>query len=287
MLRPFALLALSFCALSTMFLTPLVSNAAPMLQYQLTIAEDPLVVTNPNNTNAQLLAANKTAHQLMIARDNPYFILSNISTEVGAEITKLTISLGNLAYNNDVLSMLSMSPGISYTLLNIDSQEEGWRSDHIYIKFTGFTPGKYVSFQSNIDPDAGNTYNFTDYRNVLFNTAQNPASNAAKVQVDFKTPKNPTKTQSNKQYFPSYPTLPAAATSIGFANSGSQQYIWSEDFKCNVPVFSKGDPSERVTPFVMTGSQIAIVPEPSTLVFVGVAAVAGLSYFRRRSRTTC
>jgi hypothetical protein len=282
MQRPFAVLfALSFCALGGIFSTPAVSYGG-ILKFQLTIAEDPLVVTNPNNTNAQMLAANKSAHQLMIARDNPYMILSNISSEPGAEITKLTISLGNLAYNNDVLSMLSMSPGISYTLLNIDGQEEGLRSDHLFIKFTGFTPGKFVSFQANIDPDAGNTHNFTDYRDVLFNTAQNPASNAAKVQVNFKTPTNPA-TQTNKQFFPSYPELPAVASSIGFGNS-TQQVVYSEDFKCNVPVYLTGDPDERVIPFVMVGQQISIVPEPSSLLLIGVVAVGAVGYCVRRSR---
>ncbi|MDX1962128.1 MAG: hypothetical protein SFX18_03180 [Pirellulales bacterium] len=237
--------------------------SATMISYSLNIAEDAKVAANPNDMMAQMMAAWRTQQELLAGRDMPYMHLVNTSTEASGLITsfKLTLNQPNM-HNFDTVLITDLSPGITYNIITPADGQMGLRSDEILINFTGFSPGKFVQFKTDIDCDAGNVNMFSDYRTVLTNLTGPYGGGApglppkSVVDVQFSSVFN---YQIPPTPIPDFIALKPTQTGIGFRSAYSM---------------------DSVAPLVMGG----FVPEPSTWVMYGLLAMASVLGWGRSRR---
>jgi hypothetical protein len=240
---------------------------AQLLSYELRIAEDQKVVQNPNDMMAQMMAGWRTQHELLAARDMPFFQLLNTSTEASAMLVNFKLTLINPQNNNnfDALTSFITSPGITYSVVSPGDGQGGLRSDVIELNFTGFSPGKFVQFRADIDCDTGNINMFCDYRTVLTNMV-GPYGNSSGLpprsqsQVIFSSN---LPYQIPPQNLPDFVANKPTSTGIGFRSSYTM---------------------DSVSPLVTGG----FIPEPSTWVMYGILSVAsliGLGRFRKRVKS--
>jgi len=248
------------------------AHATPMseVSYSLGISENLNVLKNPNDMHAQMMAAWTTPSQLAMERNRPFLMLTNTSTtdnggDGNASLTSFSMTIGDTTQNFDWGRIISTSPGVTATLATPDKLDNHAHSQVLTYNFTGLTPGKQVIFQIDIDPNMATANPFTDYRQVLFklNGGANPAGNSA-TSVAFHDGSLPPGTQD----------LALGPT------------LWENPVDPKPTVFGMQFVShymaDHVTSF-STGT-ITTVPEPSTLVLAGFAAVAGLAISRRRSK---
>ena len=128
---------------------------------------------------------------------------------------RFSITIGDLFNNTnnfDWVHMIDYSPGITWQVVMPDAVNGAVRSDAIDILFTGFTPGKLVRFQTDIDNDQGDVDIFTDYRQVLFDLGGNNANDNSLVTVQFQQPGLPIATSS--EHLPDF--AQQGPTNLGF-----------------------------------------------------------------------
>jgi hypothetical protein len=241
-------------------------GAQQILSYDLHICEDYDLLQNPMNMNLAMMAAWKTQHELLAARDAPFFELKNTSSDPSSKITRMKISLGDVAAtaNFDTLQMLYTSPGVTYSIVGLDQVQGGLRSDTLEIVFTGFTPGSVVRFRSDIDCDAGNPDVFCDYRTMLFDMNGNSKTDNASVKVNFTSAVLPG-VQIPLNRLPDYAMTAPTTTGIGFKTGYQMDHV---------EAFGFADQVIRTT----------VVPEPSSIVACGAALMLGLVGYRSRKK---
>ena len=85
-----------------------------------------------------------------------------------AQITRLTINVGDVSRNFDFVDSIVPPPGGTVTAERPDAVNEGVIADMLILNITGFDPGESFRFRADIDAD-GNFYTGEDFRRVLFN----------------------------------------------------------------------------------------------------------------------
>lgn len=259
---------LAAIAFGWLALVPKPGQAAGTSSYYLAIAEDNDVAhltaaaNGPNSTPAAVDALKmaekyamwKTQTELLAYRDNPYFEITNTSTDPTAAISHFRIAIDpTRPYNFDTVLYIQSSPGITYAINGLDTIQNGLRSDFIDLTFTGFTANKYFRFRSDIDNDAGNVNFYTDYRTALTDAGGgNPATNAL-VNVNM----------SNGANFSSH---------IGGAQLMSQFFTGTN--------FQTYHGIDMVQPYVM--GNVSAVPEPTSWLALGSVLSIGGLYYRHR-----
>lgn len=244
-----------------------ISHAAQkILSYDLHICEDYDLLQNPMDMNLAMMAAWKTQHELLAARDAPYFELKNTSNDPSSKITRMKISLGDVAAtaNFDTLQMLYVSPGITYSIVGLDQVQGGLRSDTLEIVFTGFVPGSVVRFRSDIDCDAGNPDTFCDYRTMLFDMNGNSKLDNASVKVNFTSAVLPG-VQIPINNLPDYAMTAPTTTGIGFKSGYTMDHVEAFGF------------SDQVI-------RTETVPEPSSIVACGALTMLGFIGYRSKKK---
>jgi hypothetical protein len=228
------------------------------------MCEDAWCVLDPTDASFAQQAGNLSQHELFSMRDAPYLQLMNTSPSgAGAEITRFSLTIGDLANNAqhfDWTKVIDHSPGITWQFVMPDTANGGVRSDAIDILFTGFTPGKLVRFQTDIDNDQGAVDLFTDYRAVLFDLGGNNSSDNAIAKAHFREAGLPPGVAVTQ--------LPDFAQ-VGPTNLGFR-------------LLSECGP-ESVNPFI-TGGQAVLVPEPTTVALFVFGMLALLGAYRQRRR---
>jgi hypothetical protein len=231
------------------------AQAGPV-NFELRISESAELTANPGNVQLSAQAANSTQHELLAARDMPYMQLMNTSPPGSTDqIVRFSITIGDLFNNQhhfDWVRVVDFSPGITWSFVMPDGDNGGVRSDAIDVFFTGFTPGKIIRFQTDIDNDTGNTDMFTDYRTILFDMNGNNATDNSLVTVQFQqSPGLPLAVASD--FLPDYPFLEPTNIGIQFGPCGP----------------------DAVKTFSAAGSAF-VIPEPGSfaLTLVGCVAVA-------------
>src|SRR5262245_52484103 len=169
MFRNIRLLALAAAA----WLLCATASMATTVSYNLRISENLKVLKNPNDMHAKMMAAWTTPTSLAMARNRPYLLLENTSTVANggtgnSELTSFTMTIGDTTQNFDWARIIQKSPGITVSLVEPDKLDNHQHSDEVTFNFTGFTPGKRLIFQIDIDPDMATANPFSDYRQVLF-----------------------------------------------------------------------------------------------------------------------
>ncbi len=111
--------------------------------------------------------------------NQPIMRLTNTSDT--AEITDLTLTIGDTSYNFDVVTGEILPVGVTASLITpSDTNPNEDRSDRLDYNFTGFGPG--LTFEARPDLDVDSVASNDDYRTVLFN---NGAADNAVASVRF------------------------------------------------------------------------------------------------------
>jgi len=248
------------CALA---LSAAPATAGPV-SFELRLCEDAWCVLDPTNANFAQQAGNLSQHELFSMRDSPYMQLMNTSPPAGGgEITRFSLTIGDLFNNQqhfDWTRIIDASPGITWQFVQPDTVNNGVRSDAIDILFTGFTPGKLVRFQTDIDNDQGAVDLFTDYRQVLFDLGGTSDSDNAVASTYFRESGLPPAVAITR--------LPDFAQ-VGPTNLGYR-------------LLSECGP-ESVNPFITVG-QAQVVPEPATIALSACGMLLVMSVYSRRRK---
>lgn len=249
-------------------LCALAVSASPVVagpvSFELRMCEDAWCVLDPTNANFAQQAGNLSQHELFSMRDAPFMQLMNTSPAGSpSEITRFTLTIGDLFNNQqhfDWSRIIDHSPGITWQFVMPDTANAGQRSDAIDILFTGFTPGKLVRFQTDIDNDQGAVDLFTDYRAVLFDLGGNNSSDNAVASAYFRESGLP----------------PAVAISRlpDFAQVGPTNLGYRLLSECG---------PESVNPFITAG-QAQIIPEPTSVALLACGMLVFLGVCRQRRK---
>ena len=236
---------------------------AGTIAYSMTLCEDLGVLLQPNNQILAQNAAMKSQHVLLVERTNPYIELKNTSTDA-AQITNLSMSIGDTAKNFDWASFVQASPGVTFTVQAPDTIAGAVKSDMVVLSFTGFDPGDFVRFRVGLSPDNSNASALLDYRTVLFQMNGSNPSNNSTVGVGFQTSGGP---QVLSRQMPDFVnTNPFTSTNLNSLNT-----ICGMD---SIVPFTFGDQGVIPPP----------IPEPSTFVLMGLGLLGLLAQRRRRAR---
>lgn len=229
--------------------------------YRLSISSSDDMLAEPGNMMVAKMAAWRSQHALLMARNEPYIQLENTSDS--AEITKFVLSIGDTAANFDWVRMVqstkadSSDPDIGVQVSLVDGLEDGLRSDLVQLEFTNFLPGAIVRFRVDLDADSPNSFPSPDFRTVLFDANGSDNSDNAEIQVTFDGLSDPrTLTRKLDDYAVPEPTL---------LGPGFRSYL----------------EMDTVRIFAVSGDlTLQPVPEPGTLV-LALAGVALLWSARR------
>jgi hypothetical protein len=166
-LRAVCLLLIFGIAVLGLAVQPASATTLDTAGFNLSISENLAVLKNDDAHN-RMMAAWTTPTQLAMERNQPYLLLENTSD---MEMTSFSMTIGRTSSNFDWAKVISKSTGVKATLLTPDKKEGGADSDVINFALSGFTPGKKLIFQIDIDSDksSANPFGeFSDYRRVLF-----------------------------------------------------------------------------------------------------------------------
>ncbi|MBI3836517.1 MAG: PEP-CTERM sorting domain-containing protein [Planctomycetia bacterium] len=230
---------------------------ADMISYSMILSEDINVLRNPSSSTVAHNAAWVSQHTLMLERTMPYVELINKSTT--ADITELSMTIGDLSKNFDWASLVDASPGVHFSLQTPDGVAGGIKSDVLTIKFTGFAPNDFVRFRTGLSPDNPNTTPIMDYRLVLFHmNAGTDTSQNSQVTVTFAgTAGGGTLTNPLPNFAVIHPTATSMAPFGGYGEDTVMPFL---------------------TPNFTGSGTVPMVPEPSSwaLLAGGLWALAGL-----------
>jgi len=214
-------------------------------------------------------ASAKTAHAWKVAMNTPTIKLTNTS-DIGS-ITKFQLQLDPSASSVfDALAIVSGPPDVSCMSLG-DCLHDGVTNDLLEIAFpTPLAPGQSLTLRVDIDPTAammaGYTGNFTD---IFFQLDDNDLSNNAVSSVFFDGPggNDPTITAA----------LPDFTSGESFTNTGNGFFL-TDNFtvraNCCCKIVGKYE----------TGN---MVPEPASIVMMGLGGMGLLACARRARRRAC
>ena len=260
--QPYQYLRLALAALLAAGLSANVALAGTV-SYSIRVSENLSVLRNPSNSNVAMMAALQTSHQLLVDRNMPYFELLNLSDT--AEITSLSLTIGDTSSNFDFAAFIEASPGVNFAVTQGDSAPGGIKTDVLHLSFTGLGPNEFVRFRTDIDADVGSA--LSDYRQVLFDLNGGNTSDNSIVTVNFDDPGFPDATLTGPlQDF----SGPAAAQPLI-----SQQLIRA----CATA------PSPVVVSFGQTQTGEQFVPEPGTNALLAIGGLGMLVMFRRNRRS--
>lgn len=243
--------------------SPLSAALVTPVSYELRLSENAWVTVDPNNAAILQQAGAVSQHELFSMRDMPYLQLINTSFDTpSAEITRFSLTIGDLMNNLhhfDWAKVIDVSPGMTWQFVMPDTVPGNVRSDAIDIVFTGFTPGKLIRIQTDIDNDQGNVDLFTDFRQVLFDLGGISDSDNAVATASFSAP----------GFLPNSFALPLPDfAQLGPTNLGFQ------------PRNFLGP--ESVQPFVTQQVGILEIPEPGTVGLLASGLFVLACYARRR-----
>ena len=238
------------------------SARASTIAYSMTLSEDLGVMLQPNNPILARNAAMKSQHVLMVQRTNPYIELRNTGTE-DAQITHLTMSIGDTSKNFDWASFVQASPGVTFTVQSPDAIAGSIKSDTVTISFAGFDPGDFVRFRVGLSPDNSSASSIVDYRNTLFQMNGSNTSNNSTVGVRFESSSG---SEVLSRLMPDFVNT----------NRFTSTNLNSLDTICGM---------DSILPFTFTDQGVIPppIPEPSTFVLLGIGLV-GLFAQRWRRR---
>ncbi len=255
------LLCATLAALSLLAAAPMAR--AGTIAYSMTLCEDLDVMLHPSNQILAQNAAMKSQHVLMVERTNPYIELRNTGTE-DAQITNLTMSIGDTSKNFDWASFVQASPGVTFTVQAPDAIAGSVKSDTVVISFTGFDPGEFVRFRVGLSPDSANASAIMDYRTVLFQMNGSNTSNNSTVGVRFQSSGG---SEILSRQMPDFVnTNPFTSTNLNSLNT-----------ICGM---------DSIVPFTFTDQGVIPppIPEPSTFVLLGIGLMALVAGRLRRRR---
>lgn len=254
----------SLALVSLSLLVPLSAAQAGTIAYSMTLCEDLGVLLQPNNQILAENAAMKSQHVLMVQRTNPYFELRNTGTE-DAQITHLTMSIGDTTKNFDWASFVEASPGVTFTVQSPDAIAGSIKTDTVVISFAGFDPGDFVRFRVGLSPDNSSASSIVDYRNTLFQMNGSSTSNNSTVGVRFESSSG---SEVLSRQMPDFVNT----------NRFTSTSLNSLDTICGM---------DSIVPFTFDDQGVIPppIPEPNTFVLLGIG-LAGLAArrWRRRAR---
>ena len=238
--------------------------------FKLSISENLAVLKNDNAKN-RMMAAWTTPTQLAMERNQPFLLLENTSD---MEMTSFSMTIGRTSSNFDWAKVVSKSSGVQATLVTPDSKEGGADGDVITFDLNGFTPGKKLFFQIDIDSDksSANPFGeFSDYRRVLFSLNKNTSlSKNSQLSATFLD------TATNSEI---------AIDPFPWRAPGDLPGTFEQPQDNQRTVFGLAFQSHYMNDFVRsyeTGN-VTTVPEPGSLVLAGLGVV-GLLFGSRRVR---
>lgn len=251
-------------AVLTVFFLVVASRPAEAgtISYAMTLSEDLGVLKQPNNAILAQNAAMKSQHVLMVQRTMPYIELKNTATD-NAQITHLSMSIGDTSKNFDWAGLIEASPGVTFSLQAPDAVAGFIRSDMVVINFNGFDPGDYVRFRVGLTADNSNASAIMDYRSVLFQMNGSSSSNNSTLGVRFASSLGE---QVLSRQMPDFVNT----------NKFTSTNLNSLDTICGM---------DSIVPFTFTDNGIIPppVPEPSSIALLGLGLL-GLVALRLKSR---
>ena len=163
------------------------SASAIEIGYELGIGTDLQLLSDPESTQAQAIAASKTSAGISVARETPLFRLTNTSTE--AEVTELSIDINNDRYVFDAMIVAESPHGMNVQLRNPhESQHSNGTTSVLTLSFEDqpLRPSESFAFWLDIDPAQHAVgMGFVDYRNILFDLGGYDRADNTIVNVTF------------------------------------------------------------------------------------------------------
>jgi len=235
---------------------------------KLSVSENLAVLKNDNAKN-RMMAAWTTPTQLAMERNQPYLLLENTSD---MEMTSFSMTIGRESSNFDWAKVISKSSGVGASLVTPDGKNGGIRSDNLTFDLNGFTPGKKLIFQIDIDSDKSSSNpfgEFSDYRRVLFNlNTDDPLNKNSQLSATFLDP------SSNSEI---------ALGPFPWRTPGDLPGTFEQPQDNQRTVFGLAFQSHYMNDFVrsyQTGN-VTAVPEPGSLALAGLGVVGLLVGCRR------
>jgi hypothetical protein len=111
--------------------------------------------------NLDFIVDNRAGFPYPVSANTPVVRVVNTGDR---DLTRMTITIGDLTKNFDFIDAVKTSPGTLVTAQNLNKDNnDGIRADTLDLSFSGLTTGRSVMFQTDVDPDLGTawTENFT------------------------------------------------------------------------------------------------------------------------------
>ncbi|OHB75097.1 MAG: hypothetical protein A2W31_00360 [Planctomycetes bacterium RBG_16_64_10] len=243
-------------------------GAGGQIAFEVLMAADRDLVQNPDDPLTALLAAWRTQHDLRLARNMPFLLLTNTSDLAAAEINSMAMTIGSEEYNFSSVQVVQTAPGVTVAVRPFDSADDQRGADRFELELAGLVPGKFVLLRLDLDADDIGAYPLPDFRTVLFQANGQDPSNNSTVTVGFDAADGFAPTTLGAT-LDDYSVVEPFFVGPGFHASAQRDHV-------------------RVFPVRRSGAMAVqqAIAEPSalTLLVIGAcvtASAAGLRYYRR------